>query len=229
MFWVNVGNTIMCMAVFALVLLKKYRSRSMQTMKCDGHPPLKVECEHLREQGNTLMQLCQYEGAVRAYDAFLTHVEDDATAFNEAICLEKLGRRAEALPLYQQLAQSNVLCGLINGSNCLRSLGAAAEALEYASRATRLAPGDPAAWIALGSAHLSSGAWREAVDSFSHARRLDPIDSTPTYNLALAALRMNDSDLEREELQAFLSLAPLDDSCRRLLDSPSNAGSRLVH
>ncbi|MFM0688418.1 tetratricopeptide repeat protein [Paraburkholderia strydomiana] len=229
MVWMNVGNSIMCMAVFALVVLKRYRSHSMQTMKRDGRRPLKVECEHLREQGNTLMQLGHYEGAVRAYDAFLTHVEDDGTVFNEAICLEKLGRRAEALPLYQQLAQRDVLGALINSSNCLSSLGAPSEALEYASRATRLAPGDPAAWIALGSAHLSSGAWREAVDSFSRARRLNPIDPTSTYKLALAAVRMNDGDLWREELQDVLSLAPLDDSRRRLVNSVSNAGHRLVH
>ncbi len=229
MFWVNVGNTIMCMVVCALVLLKKVRPCSPRIMHGGSTSLSKVEGEQLREHGDTSMRLCQYEGAVRAYDAFLTHVEDDATVFNEAICLEKLGRRAEALPLYQKLAESNRLCGLIKGSNCLSVLGDDAEALDYATRATRLAPGDPAVWIALGSVYLASGAWQDAIDSFSHARKLDPIDPTATYNLALAAVRMNEAGLVSEALQACSSPASLDDSRSRLLGSSPSAVSTLVH
>ncbi len=75
-------------------------------------------------------------------------------------------------------------------------------------------------WIALGSVYLSSGAWQDAIDSYSHARKLDPNNPTATYNLALAAVRMNDAGLVSEALQARSSPASFDDSRSRLLARP---------
>ncbi len=176
MFWMNAGNTAICMIVFALVLRKKYSLRSERAMERETRVPLYPEYERSREEGNMLMQRGRYEEAVRAYDVFLTHVQDNATALNEALCLEKLGRRAEALPLYQQLAENDVIPELVNGSNCLRSFGDIAGALEYANRATRLAPDDPAAWIDLTFRSLpSDGPTRGNRRVFSHSlRRLLP-------------------------------------------------------
>ncbi|SOE85473.1 Tetratricopeptide repeat-containing protein [Burkholderia sp. YR290] len=221
MFWMNVGNATMCIIVFVLILLKKARLATSVGHTMPNTPTNQLDIWTLRDQGNTLMRLCQYEEAIRAYDAYLTHFQDSAATLNQALCLEKLGRLAEALPLYQELAERNVLSGLVNGSNCLKKMGDINGALEYATRATRLDQGDPAAWIALGSLQFTLGAWRDAVESYSRARQLDPMDPTLPYNAALAALRMNDTDLAREALQAFLSLAPLDDGRRRLPESRS--------
>jgi serine/threonine protein kinase len=167
-----------------------------------------------RDQGNTLMRLRHYEEAIRAFDAFLTHFPDGGAALNRACCLKNLGRYAEALQIFRQHAEHDDLSGLVNGSNCLIKLGDTAGALEYATRATKLFQSDPSGWIALGNAYFALSSWRDAVDAYVRAHRLDPLDPTPLYNVSLAGLRTKDTNLATEALQGFLALASPDDARR---------------
>jgi eukaryotic-like serine/threonine-protein kinase len=118
----------------------------------------------LRDQGNSLMRLGNYEEAIKAFDRFLAVLSfDGSVIFNRAVCLENLGRYAEALKVYETCANRGEVGGLVNGSNCLTKLGRREEALAYAKRAVETAPKDPDCCICLGNASYTLGRWEDAM------------------------------------------------------------------
>jgi hypothetical protein len=75
----------------------QFREALMQIVTPLGHvmpnpPTVELDIWTLRDQGNTLMRLRQYEEAIRAFDTFLAHFPDGAAALNRAYCLENLGQ-----------------------------------------------------------------------------------------------------------------------------------------
>ena len=169
----------------------------------------------LRDQGNSLMRLGNYEEAIRAFDKFLAVLSfDGSVIFNRAVCLENLGRYAEALQVYETCANRGEVGGLVNGSNCLAKLGRRDEALAYAKRAVETGPKDPDCWICLGNASYGLGRWEDAMRAYSAAHRLDPSAPTPVFNLGLAAEKAAAADTAKQAYAAFLRLALPEDSRR---------------
>jgi eukaryotic-like serine/threonine-protein kinase len=172
----------------------------------------------LRDQGNSLMRLGNYEEAIKAFDAFLAVIGDESAAFNRAVCLENLRCHAEALEVYEWFAGRNDVRGLVNGSNCLRSLGRKEEALAYAQRAVELDASDVDCWISLGNAAYALARWKDAMRAYSAAHDLDRSVPTPAYNLGLAAERAGAIEAAQQAYSMFLQISLLDDSRRQYVE-----------
>jgi len=168
-----------------------------------------------RDKGNSLMRLGKYEEAIRAFDDFLAILPDESVIFNRAVCVENLGRHAQALEVYEQFARCDDIRGLVNGSNCLRKLGRKDEALVYAQRAVALDDSDGDCWSSLGNAAFALARWQDAMRAYSTAHNLDRSAPTPTYNFGLAAERAGAFEVAQKAYSAFLQLSLPDDSRRK--------------
>lgn len=171
-----------------------------------------------RDQGNSLMRLGKYEEAIKAFDAFLAVFPDDGAILNRAVCIENLGRTAQALEIYKLLAERDDIPGLVNGSNCLRKLGRKDEALAYAQRAVALDANEMDCWIALGNAAFALARWQDAMRAYATAHNLDRAAPTPAYNFALAAERAGATKAAQQAYSAFLRLSLPDDSRRQFVE-----------
>lgn len=169
----------------------------------------------LRDQGNSLMRLGKYEDAITAFDAFLAVLQDESVIFNRAVCLENLGRHAQALEVYARFAARNDIRGLVNGSNCLRKLGRQDEALAYAQQAVALEARDGDCWISLGNVAFAMARWQDAMRAYLTAHNLDRSAPTPAYNFGLAAERAGVMEAAQQGYSAFLQLSAPDDSRRQ--------------
>ena len=172
----------------------------------------------LRDQGNSFMRLGKYNEAIKAFDTFLSILPDDSVVFNRAVCLENIGRHAEALRVYEPLATRNDVRALVNGSNCLRKLGRKDEALSYAKRAVQREPNDAGCWISLGNAAFDLSRWEDAMRAYSSAHKLDSSEPTPAYNFGLAAERAGDIDAAQLAYSSFMKLSLPDDSRRQYVE-----------
>lgn len=168
-----------------------------------------------RDKGNSLMRLGNYEGAIKAFDAFISTMPDDGAILNRAICLENLGRISEALDVYEKFAIRNDILGLVNGSNCLRKLGRNTDAFTYAKQAVVISPDDKYCWIALGNAAFALKQWEESLKAYSAAQNIDSEDPTPIFNFALTAERLGYIEDVKTAYSAFLKLSLPDDSRRK--------------
>lgn len=161
------------------------------------------------------MRLGKYEDAITAFDAFLAVLQDESVIFNRAVCLENLGRHAQALEVYARFAARNDIRGLVNGSNCLRKLGRQDEALAYAQQAVALEARDGDCWISLGNVAFAMARWQDAMRAYLTAHNLDRSAPTPAYNFGLAAERAGVMEAAQQGYSAFLQLSAPDDSRRQ--------------
>jgi eukaryotic-like serine/threonine-protein kinase len=168
----------------------------------------------LRDQGNSLMRLGKYSQALEKLESFLRVFPDEAATLNRAVCLENLGRFAEAFAEYEKLASRNEIAGFVNGSNCLRALGRNEEAANYARNAVSIAPMDIDSWISLGNAEFSLSHWDNAMNAYRRAAEIDPLAPTPACNLAIAAERAGKNGIAANAHFTFLRLAAADDPRR---------------
>ena len=200
--------------------IEGFRSALVEVMRRQGFdPPERSQATKdfwvLRDQGNSLMRLGNYEEAIKAFDGFLAVLPFEGSAkFNRAVCLENLGRYAKAFEVYESVASRGEVGGLVNGSNCLVKLGRTDAALAYAKRAVDVAPSDLDCWISLGNATYALARWEDAVRAYSAAHKLDRSAPTPAYNLGLAAERAGALEVARQAHSVFLKLALPDDSRR---------------
>lgn len=176
-----------------------------------------------RDRGNSLMRLGKFEDAIKAFDAFLAVFPDDSATFNRAVCIENLGRHAEALEIYDRFARRDDVRALVNGSSCLQKLGRQDEAVSYARRAVDLDRGNVTCWIALGNTEFALSRWTDAMDAYVAAQELDQSNPTPFYNFGLAAGRAGNQEAVRQAFLAFLEVALPEDARRQYVESTLRA------
>jgi eukaryotic-like serine/threonine-protein kinase len=165
-----------------------------------------------RDKGNTLLRLGKYEDALIAFDKFVSVMPDSAASFNRAVCLENLGRTKEALEEYKVHAKMGDYKAFSNGAECFKKLRDLATALEWAHRATEMAPTDTRCWITYGNMHYAANRMDLAASAYQRARELEPSDPTAHYNLALARKYGGDEGGALRSIKRFLDLAsPLDE------------------
>ncbi|PAP77617.1 tetratricopeptide repeat protein [Rubrivirga marina] len=105
-------------------------------------------------------------------------------------------------------------------------LGATADAVYYARRATEAAPDDAAAWLAFSAALLDAGQLREAADAAGRAVTIDPHDLDALTSAAEIAARLGDPAAERDALTTLVRVGDTAAARLRLSTLAERAGDR---
>ncbi len=121
---------------------------------------------------------------------------------------------AIASPLALEPAQT---AELLAEARHLNESGHGGEAAELLRRVLSLAPGHPATLAELGLAHAAEGRWREAYRWFDEARRRAPWDWEARYQMAVAALQLEETGKAAALAREALAVDPLAAPPLRLL------------
>lgn len=105
-------------------------------------------------------------------------------------------------------------------------LGATADAVYYARRATEAAPDDAAAWLALASALADAGQLPDAAAAADRAVALDPQSLDALTAAAEIAARTGDAAAERDALAALVGVGDTPAARLRLSTLAERAGDR---
>jgi hypothetical protein len=105
-------------------------------------------------------------------------------------------------------------------------LGATADAVYYARRATEAAPADAGAWLALSAALLDADQLADAADAASRAVALDAHNLDALTAAAEIAARLGEPDAEREALAALVRVGDTAAARLRLSTLAERAGDR---
>lgn len=111
----------------------------------------------------------------------------------------------------------NSIGALVNLAIVERKLGEPAMAKEYAERARKLAPGDPAVAMILANLFLEQSDPAKAEAVYREGMSKAPDDPMMRYNLALALIRQGKLDEAELELNRLVELSPADPTAPRAL------------
>lgn len=192
-------------AASALRELELARSRA-------SHDPLVA-----LEYGRTLVVAGRDEDA-------LAPLREAASALDLAMALQRLGRQAESIPLFEQaIAQDPAnVSTLTNLGLALTLTGKAKEALPYFDRALKSSTAQAVIWKDRGVAHIQLSAFDEAIADFQQAIRLDASDPQLHYDLGLAYKFKDRVDEAVQELTQAGQMDP------QLQDPPYTLGILLM-
>lgn len=163
--------------------------------------------------GLAALELGRVDEALVAFDSGLRIAPRSAAlALHRAHCLRRLGRSAEALPLYAQSVETDP--ALLDGWRGLAAteaaLGRVDAALTSRRRAMELAPRDPEVVLEHAIALMQAGRAGEAEQQFSNIVRTQAGDAQAWAWLGRSRLRLGDTVRAREAFERARSLDPQD-------------------
>lgn len=148
--------------------------------------------ELVRAQGEVLMQLKRYDGALKAYEklATLEPSPTRSTLLHTGFCLEQLARVVEATEWYRKAValDADFMEAHVDLAGVLWRLEDFEGSLRHARRAIELAPDHPYAVRIMGTALLSMNRSDEAEPYLRRALELQPDFPLAQVDLALALL-----------------------------------------
>jgi putative PEP-CTERM system TPR-repeat lipoprotein len=172
------------------------------------------EANKLEPTGHVQIRMHQAESTVLGRDApveplldwMRKHPTDNFVQLYTADALVRVGRPAEALPMYLALverapADHRVLNNLADALLRLSD----PRALDYAQQAFQVNPNDPVIATTLGDALLRQGKSAEALQILQKAVRLDPDNGEIRYHYVLALIKVGDRERAKAELSQLLS------------------------
>ncbi|HEY5908078.1 MAG TPA: sulfatase-like hydrolase/transferase [Vicinamibacteria bacterium] len=136
--------------------------------------------------------------------------KDAGLRLAEARLLRDLGRRAEAIPVYEAalpLAPTNARARAALG-DLLRDTGDVEGAIRRQREAVQLDASNASYWNSLGMTLGGSGHLQEAEQAFREAFRLDDKNHHHAYNLGLALMRLGRPQEARPFFEKTLALDP---------------------
>jgi protein O-GlcNAc transferase len=163
--------------------------------------------------GSVLLQLGQYEPAIRELLRALALKAEDRTAqTNLAVAYEQSGDHDKSLALFQSLDR-NALRPLPSGVVIfyIRALAATHQtdlAMARTQRAVAATPEDPALADTLGAFQAQRQEWNDAVSQFREAIRLDPTFGEAHLHLGVALMTLQRSSEAVQELTTAAELRP---------------------
>lgn len=164
-----------------------------------------------RNLGLALQEGGEFSEAFDAYGrALALDPHDHQVALALAICAGQLGLRDEAYALASHYAQVQPAdrFGQITLVNTLLGLDRVVEAHDRAVAALSSSPEDSGLWQLAGKTARASGGLKEAVQAFSQAHALDPINPRIVYDLAWTLADLDDLDSSLELTNQALGLSP---------------------
>lgn len=163
--------------------------------------------------GLAALELGRVEEALAAFESGLRNAPGHrALVLHRAHCLRRLGRIAEALPLYAQVVEADP--GLLDAWRGLAAaeaaLGHVDEALRSRERALALAPGDRDVAIEYAVMLMQAGRAEEAEHALSHLVQTGATDAQAWAWLGRARLKLGDAARARGAFERARALDPGD-------------------
>ena len=186
-----------------------------------GPPAGAQETASLLQQAAVALENQDYAGAAKALEEYLPgNPEDFRAEFNLAYAYSMMGRRADAIVHYKNVAsrQPEIVPVRLNLGILLVEEGQAAEAVEHLQFVAQKEPGDFRAVIYLARALAGSGRLAEAGGAYEKALQLKP-DDAEAHEAYARLTAESDSSLAEQHLRRALEIDPSRDEARLLLAS----------
>ena len=156
-------------------------------------------------------ELKHYEAALECYSKLLDFEPQQKSAlFNEAVCLERLGRWGESRETYESVLatdpdRAEAHLGL---GSCLLHLGRYANALATFESCLALSPGNKAALLGRAVALQFGGQLEEAEDAYGDVLAANPDCEEALSNLIAIGVQRKDVPTVRENAERLLRIRP---------------------
>lgn len=189
--------------------------------------------------GNIYYKQKKYELASFAADNVISIDPKNAAAYNlKAFVRWAAGATKEALYFLKEASslQPDNPTILLNTSQLLRTEGDAEQGLELIKRAYGMRPDDPNIILELGNAYRFTGDYVKALEYYRLVQEKDPTNVAVVYNLGLLYFDNEVEDLTLipkitralEYLNAYLEIAQLDNSERKLIEGYVENGTKKI-
>ena len=151
------------------------------------------------------------EAAARHFAKAISMEPSNASyLYNYGWLLDQTDRDADAVPYYERaIASSSLSFEAMNNLALIEAAGERSErALILLNRAVVSNPQNEAAYLNRGNYYATLGLWRNAIEDYAHARRLNPLSGYAFVESARAHLELDRADIAIDELSAALDVDP---------------------
>jgi superkiller protein 3 len=179
------------------------------TPNLEGEP--RGALEDLSRAAKRCFDTGQYEAALECYSKLLDLRPRHATAvFNQAVCLERLGRWGDSRATYETVIETNPDCAQahLGLGSCLLHLGLHLDALAAFRRAQELLPAHPDALLGEAAALQLGGRLDAAAEVYARVLAANPDSEAALSNQLASALSRNDFETARGSATRLLELCP---------------------
>jgi tetratricopeptide (TPR) repeat protein len=151
------------------------------------------------------------EAAARHFAKAISMEPSNASyLYNYGWLLDQTDRDSEAAPYYERaIASSSLSFEAMNNLALIEAAGDRSHrALILLNRAVVSNPQNEAAYLNRGNYYAKLGLWRNAIEDYAHARRLNPLSGYAFVESARAHLELDRADIAIDELSAALDVDP---------------------